>query len=56
MKNFKQINEDISFDDWDEIDNPGPVQTEFQKITEKALTRRNFLKSSAAFSAAAFLF
>ena len=40
--------DDISFDDWDELDKPGPEVTGFEQIVESAISRRGFLRSGAA--------
>ncbi len=45
---------DISFDDWDEIDNPGPEATDFDRVVESAISRRGFLRSGAAAAGFAF--
>ena len=45
----------LSFDDYDECDDPRPDPTEFSVLAEKAMSRRGFLGGTASFGAAAFL-
>ncbi len=47
--------ETISFDEFDEINNPGPETTDFEIVVEKAMSRRGFLRGGVAFGAAAFV-
>lgn len=47
--------EEILFDEFDEINNPPPVATDFGIIAETVLSRRRFLGSSVAFGASAFV-
>ena len=47
--------DEISFDEFDEIQNPRPATTDFQKIVDTVLSRRNFLGRSVKFGAAAFV-
>jgi uncharacterized protein len=51
----KHISEEISFDEFDEINNPSPAETEFGSIYETVLSRRRFLGHGVAFGAAAFV-
>ncbi|MEH6544789.1 MAG: PhoX family phosphatase [Sneathiella sp.] len=51
----KPKSEEISFDEFDEINNPPPVTTDFEAITEIVLSRRRFLGSGVAFGASAFV-
>lgn len=46
---------DLSFDDFDELRNPGPEVTAFDQVVDKAMSRRGFLSSGIAFGAAAFV-
>lgn len=46
---------ELSFDEFDEIHYPRPAETEFQRVTEKFLSRRSFLKGSAMVGASAFV-
>ena len=46
---------DLSFDEFDEVLNPGPEVTEFQEVVETAVSRRGFLSGGIAFGAAAFV-
>ncbi|MCZ4282554.1 PhoX family phosphatase [Kiloniella laminariae] len=45
----------ISFDDFDELHNPGPEQTDFEQIVDKAISRRGFLGAGLGLGAAAFV-
>ncbi|MDX1737062.1 MAG: DUF839 domain-containing protein, partial [Alphaproteobacteria bacterium] len=47
--------DEISFDEYDEIDNPGPEQTGFEQVLESALSRRSFLRSGVVVGASAFV-
>ena len=40
---------------FDDIDNPGPDYTDFERIAERVMSRRGFLGHAAAFGAAAFV-
>ncbi|WP_169568285.1 PhoX family protein [Sneathiella limimaris] len=40
--------EDLTFDEFDEIENPGPEQTDFEILTDKMLARRSFMKGGLA--------
>ena len=44
-----------SFDEFDEMNNPRPEATDFQRISDTVLSRRRFLGQSAKFGAAALL-
>tara|TARA_R100000005_G_scaffold77176_1_gene44347 strand:+ start:3660 stop:5558 length:1899 start_codon:yes stop_codon:yes gene_type:complete len=44
-----------SFDEFDEMNNPRPEATDFQRISDTLLSRRRFLGQSAKFGAAALL-
>lgn len=47
--------DDLSFDDFDEYINPRPSETDFDRVMDRALSRRDLLKSVMAFgSVAAF--
>jgi len=46
---------DLSFDAFDEINNPPPAVTDFDRVVERAASRRDFLGGLAAFGAAAFV-
>ncbi len=50
-----QPDEDISFDDFDELINPKPEDTDFDHILEVALTRRGLLKGVMAVGSVAAL-
>jgi secreted PhoX family phosphatase len=45
----------LSFDEFDEMNDPRPQETEFAVLAEKAISRRGFLGTTASFGAAAFL-
>ncbi|WP_020593969.1 PhoX family protein [Kiloniella laminariae] len=45
----------LSFDDFDEIQNPGPEQTDFEQVVDRAISRRGFLGAGLGFGAAAFV-
>ena len=53
----KRISEtpDLSFDDFDEVHYPRPLETDFGRLVERAVSRRGFLGGSVAFGAAAFV-
>ncbi|MFD2205373.1 PhoX family protein [Kiloniella antarctica] len=53
--NNREIASDLSFDDFDEIINPGPEVTDFEKIIEKAMSRRGFLGGGLAIGASALV-
>ncbi len=46
---------DLSFDDFDELRNPGPELTEFDKVVDRAISRRGLMRGGIAFGAAAFV-
>lgn len=48
-------NEEISFDDYDELINPKPEENDFDRILEVALTRRGLLKGVVAVGSVAAL-
>jgi len=45
----------ISFDDFDETNSPRPNDNDFSKILDRAVSRRGFLKTGAAFGVSAFV-
>ena len=45
----------LSSDEFDELRNPGPEQSEFEKICEKALSRREVFKGGMKFGVAALV-
>ena len=53
----KRISEtpDLSFDDFDEVHYPRPLETDFGRLVERTVSRRGFLGGSVAFGAAAFV-
>ena len=48
-------NQEISFDEFDEINSPRPAETDFDVIAEKFISRRSFLQGTAAVGASAFV-
>ena len=48
-------NQEISFDEFDEIHSPGPEVTEFEQIADRFMSRRSFLRGTAAVGASAFV-
>ena len=47
--------ESVSSDEFDEVTDPRPAQTDFEALAEKAISRRGFLGRGVAFGAAAFV-
>ena len=43
----------LSWDEWDELQNPPPAVTDFDRVVEKAVSRRGFLGGVLAFGSAA---
>ena len=43
----------LSWDEWDELHNPPPAETEFDRVVESALSRRGFLGGVLAIGSAA---
>ena len=46
---------ELSFDEFDEVHYPRPLETDFGRLVERAVTRRGFLGGGIAFGAAAFV-
>ena len=46
---------ELSFDEFDEIHYPRPMETDFGRLVEKEISRRGFLGAGIAFGAAAFV-
>ncbi len=44
---------DLSWDEWDELNDPRPDQNEFDQVVENALSRRGFLSGLVAFGSGA---
>ncbi|MEM7426545.1 MAG: alkaline phosphatase PhoX [Pseudomonadota bacterium] len=42
---------EISFDEWDEHENPGPEVTEFDRVVDRAVSRRGFIGGGAVAAA-----
>ena len=45
----------VSFDDFDEMNEPRPERTDFDRLAENAISRRRFLGGTVSFGAAAFV-
>ena len=43
----------LSWDEWDELQNPPPAETGFDRVVERAISRRGFLGGVLAFGSAA---
>ena len=43
----------LSFDDWDEVNFPRPEENDFDRVVERAVSRRGFLGSVLAFGSGA---
>ncbi len=43
----------LSWDEWDELQNPPPAETDFDRVVERAISRRGFLGGVLAFGSAA---
>ena len=43
----------LSWDEWDELQNPPPDETDFDRVVETAISRRGFLGGVLAFGSAA---
>ncbi|MDF1721437.1 MAG: PhoX family phosphatase [Minwuia sp.] len=52
---IRSSSDDISFDDFDEINSPRPTATDFDAVVDRALSRRRFLGGGIAFGASAFV-
>jgi len=48
-------NHDLSFDEFDELSNPGPEVTDFDHVVDRAMNRRDFLRRGITFGTAAFV-
>ena len=44
---------DLSWDDWDELNDPRPVENDFDDVVERAISRRGFLGGVLAFGSGA---
>ena len=55
MTTHPATDEHVSFDEFDEMNNPRPGPTDFDRLAEKAISRRGFLGGTVAFGAAAFV-
>ena len=54
-KHKNQTGNDLSFDEFDELINPAPETTDFDRVVEASLSRRDLLKSVVAFGSIAAL-
>ena len=51
---MKDINSsDLSWDDWDELNDPRPAETDFDRVVAAAVSRRGFLGGALAFGSGA---
>ena len=50
---MKDIEPEISADEWDEINFPRPTEQEFDRVVERAISRRGFLGGTLAFGSGA---
>jgi len=55
MKKPAMEQNNLSFDEFDELNNPGPETTDFQVLADNAVSRRGFLAGGAAFGLGAFV-
>ena len=46
---------ELSFDEFDEVHHPRPLETDFGRLVDRALSRRGFLRGSVTFGAAGFV-
>ena len=46
---------ELSFDEFDEVHHPRPLETDFGRLAERAVSRRGFLRGSVTFGAAGFV-
>ncbi|MEO0386376.1 MAG: transcriptional initiation protein Tat, partial [Pseudomonadota bacterium] len=44
---------DLTFDDWDEVNFPRPAEQDFDRVVERAISRRGFLGGVLAFGSGA---
>jgi len=49
------INNEVSFDEFDELNSPRPDVSDFERVTDRAMSRRGVLSGGIAFGAAAFV-
>lgn len=54
MKDFN-IDQEMTFDDYDEMINPSPEETEFDRVVEDSISRRGFLGGVLAFGSFAVM-
>ncbi|MEL6884417.1 MAG: PhoX family phosphatase [Pseudomonadota bacterium] len=48
-----QVDHGLSMDDWDEVNNPRPETSDFDRVVDDALSRRGFLSGAVAFGSGA---
>ena len=46
---------ELSFDEFDEVHHPRPLETDFSRLVDRAVSRRGFLRGSVTFGAAGFV-
>ncbi len=46
---------ELSFDEFDEVHHPRPLETDFGRLAERAVSRRGFLRGGVTFGAAGFV-
>ena len=46
---------ELSFDEFDEVHHPRPLETDFGRLAERAVSRRGFLRGGVTFGAASFV-
>ena len=51
MKDFDPV--ELSADDWDELNFPRPEEQEFDRVVDRAISRRGFLGGVLAFGSGA---
>ena len=49
------IKDDLSFDEFDELNNPPVAETDFDRVIDRAVSRRGFLGGAIAFGTTAFV-
>jgi secreted PhoX family phosphatase len=53
MKDAHIDENDLSWDDWDELQNPRSEENEFDRVVDEAISRRGFLRGALAFGSGA---
>ena len=52
---MRDVDDEISFDDYDEVINPRPEHNDFDAVADAAISRRGFLSGVLAFGAGTFV-